>query len=80
LDADLTIADVEQRFGLAQVNLSRVENAAKPWPRWNAAVQAALLRLFGGADEAALRHNVLAAYQDGSLAPFLENVVDPAHR
>jgi transcriptional regulator with XRE-family HTH domain len=80
LDADLTIADVEQRFGLAQVNLSRVENAAKPWPRWNAAVQSALLRLFGVADEAALRHNVLAAYQDGSLAPFLENVVDPAHR
>lgn len=80
LDADLTIADVEERFGLAQVNLSRVENAAKPWPRWNAAVRSALLRMFGVADDAALRQAVLTAYHDGSLAPFLEHIVDPEHR
>lgn len=80
LDPDLTIATVEQRFGLAQVNLSRVENAVKPWGRWNASVQSALLRLFGVADEVALRQSVLASYGKGSLAPFLAQILDPEHR
>lgn len=80
LDPHLTIAVVEQQFGLAQVNLSRVENAAKPWGRWNASVQAALLRLFGVADEGALRRAVLASYDKGELAPFLAQILDPEHR
>ncbi|RUN76125.1 hypothetical protein EJC47_12115 [Sphingomonas sp. TF3] len=32
------------------------------------------------ADDAALRQAVLTAYHDGSLAPFLEHIVDPEHR
>lgn len=80
LDPDLTIAVVEQRYGLPQVNLSRIENAAKHWGRWNAAVQGALLRLFDVADEPALRRTVFDWYGEGRLDPFLAQILDVDQR
>jgi hypothetical protein len=44
-DPALTIAAIEREYGLAPVNLSRIENAQKTFDRWNAATQHALYQL-----------------------------------
>jgi transcriptional regulator with XRE-family HTH domain len=79
-DAALTIAAVEREFGLPPVNLSRIENAQKPFARWNAATQAALYALFGVSNETALRQLVIARHRAGALDSFLPNVSDPVAR
>lgn len=79
-DSALTIAAVEREFGLPPVNLSRIENAQKPFARWNAATQAALYALFGVSSETGLRQLVDARHRSGALDPFIPNVSDPAAR
>jgi len=79
-DSALTIAAVEREYGLPPVNLSRIENAQKPFARWNAATQAALYALFGVGSEAALRHVVEERHHAGALDAFIPNVSDPAAR
>jgi len=79
-DPTLSIASIERDYGLPPVNLSRVENAAKPYARWNAAVQAALLKLFDVADETALRAHVEARFASGALDGVLDDLANPAHR
>lgn len=79
-DDALSIASIERDFGLAPVNLSRVENAAKPFSRWNAAIQSSILKIFGMPDEAALRDHVEFRYHTGALASVLDDLANPAHR
>ncbi|WP_213982165.1 helix-turn-helix transcriptional regulator [Sphingomonas sp. dw_22] len=79
-DSALTIAAVEREFGLPPVNLSRIENAQKPFARWNAATQSALYALFGVSDEAGLRRLVHERHRAGTLDSFIPNVSDPAAR
>lgn len=79
-DAALTISAVEREFGLPPVNLSRIENALKPFARWNAATHAALYALFGVSNEAALRQLIAAQHGTGALDAFLSKVSDPAAR
>ncbi|WP_448661407.1 helix-turn-helix domain-containing protein [Sphingomonas sp. CJ20] len=79
-DPTLTIAAVERDFGLPPVNLSRIENAQKPFGRWNAATRQALYRLFDVAGEHALRALVEARHAQGVLEPFLSGIADPAMR
>lgn len=80
LDPALTIAVIERDFGLPPVNLSRVENAQKPFGRWNAAIHTALFALFDVADEAELRAEVEQRHQAGTLAPFLATIANPETR
>lgn len=80
LDPMLTIAAIERDFGLPPVNLSRVENAQKPFGRWNAAIHRALFALFGVADEAALRAEVEQRHAAGTLDAFLATIANPETR
>ncbi|XJJ66202.1 XRE family transcriptional regulator [Novosphingobium sp. BL-8A] len=79
-DDTLTIARLEDEFGIAPVILSRIENAHKPYERWNDEVRAALRRLFAAADDAALAAIAAAAHARGELAPFLSLVANPQLR
>ncbi|MBQ1497566.1 MAG: helix-turn-helix transcriptional regulator [Sphingomonas sp.] len=80
LDPALTIALIERDYGLPPVNLSRVENAQKPFSRWNTAVQRALFALFGVADEPALRAEVEKRRATGALDAFLATIANPETR
>ncbi|WP_249341187.1 MULTISPECIES: helix-turn-helix transcriptional regulator [unclassified Sphingomonas] len=80
LDPALTIAMIERDFGLPPVNLSRVENAQKPFGRWNPAVQRALFALFGVADEPGLRAEVEKRRAAGVLDAFLATIANPETR
>jgi transcriptional regulator with XRE-family HTH domain len=79
-DPALTIAALEQDYGIAPVILSRIENALKPLDRWNEDVRAALRRLFGAADDAALVAQVEALHSSGALDPVLPLVANPEIR
>jgi hypothetical protein len=79
-DPQLTIAAIERDFGLPPVNLSRVENALKPFGRWSAATRQSLLRLFGVRDEAALRTEVAAEHHAGQLDMLLPAIANPVLR
>jgi transcriptional regulator with XRE-family HTH domain len=80
LDPTLTIAVIERDFGLPPVNLSRVENAQKPFSRWNPAVRDSLFALFGVADEAGLRRDVEQRHAAGQLDSFLAGIANPEAR
>lgn len=79
-DPALTIAVLEHDYGIAPVVLSRIENALKPLDRWNEDVRAALRRLFGAADDAALLAQVEALHAGGALDPVLPLVANPEIR
>jgi transcriptional regulator with XRE-family HTH domain len=79
-DAGLTIAAIEQRFGIAPVILSRLENAFKPLDRWNGPTVAALCRMFGVRNVQALRKAVATMERKGLLEPYLGLIADPAIR
>ncbi len=79
-DNALTIAALEQEYGIAPVILSRIENALKPYDRWNEDVRASLRRLFAAADDAQLTAVVHDAYQRGELDTVLPLVANPELR
>ncbi|MHA6720076.1 helix-turn-helix domain-containing protein [Sphingomonas sp. RS6] len=79
-DPDLTISAVERDYALAPVNLSRVENAQKPFARWNASVQASLFALFGVDNEIALRDAIERQFGAGELDEALDQVTDTSGR
>lgn len=79
-DPDLTIARIEHDFGLAPVNLSRLENAQKPFARWNAATRQALYQLLDVSNEPALRAWIDTRHRSGALDPFLGAIADPTAR
>lgn len=79
-DPALTIAAIEQNFGIPPVNLSRLENAQKTFGRWNAATRSALFELFGVTNEAKLRAYVEAQQRSGTLDPFIKAIADPELR
>ena len=79
-DPALTIAAIERDYGLAPVNLSRIENAQKTFDRWNAVTQHALYQLLRVADETELRDSVAALYAGGALDDMLPHIAGPAAR
>ncbi|WP_404337368.1 helix-turn-helix domain-containing protein [Sphingomonas sp. MMS12-HWE2-04] len=79
-DPALTIAAIERDYGLPPVNLSRIENAQKVLPRWNAATLRALFSLFGVPDAAALRVHVEARYRSGALDMLVGTIASPEAR
>lgn len=79
-DRSLTIARLEQEFGLPAVILSRLENALKPLLRWNDATLAALCRLFAAKDVAKLLEQLVERYMQGELDSYVQTITDPEAR
>ncbi|QJU60485.1 helix-turn-helix transcriptional regulator [Sphingomonas sp. AP4-R1] len=79
-DDGLTIAAIEQTYRIAPVILSRIENAFKPFERWNGQTVAALCQLFGVRDAAALRKTVLEMAREGALDAYVRLLADPEAR
>lgn len=79
-DRALTIAVLDEDYGLPPVILSRLENAQKTLDRWNAPTVAALCRLFDVADEAALRTRIDGLYRRGDLDGHVGRIADPQVR
>lgn len=79
-DDALTISVLEEDYGIAPVILSRIENAHKPFDRWNDDIRKALRRLFGAASDAALIEQVTALHANGSLDPILPLIANPHSR
>lgn len=79
-DAHLTIAALDREYGLPPVMLSRIENAYKPFGRWNADTRRSLLRIFAAKDERALRRTVTGWYEQGALATYFPPLADPEAR
>ena len=70
----LTAPVLEAEFGIPPVTLSRIENAQKGLARWNATTVGALCRLFGVADETALRDTVEEQHQAGALGRYFGSI------
>lgn len=74
---DLTIAEIDRRFGIAPVILSRLEHALKPLHRWNAETIKGLCALFGVADQHELPAIVHEMERAGRLAMAVEAIAHP---
>jgi hypothetical protein len=79
-DSDLSIRAIGERFGIAPVILSRVENAFKPLDRWNRQTLSALCRIFDVSNVDALRETVLGMEQNGLLDAHIGQIADPERR
>jgi len=79
-DRALTIAALDQAYGLPPVILSRLENAQKTLGRWNDATLGSLYRLFDVGDAAMLEALITEQYLLGELDVFVELVANPATR
>ncbi len=79
-DRSLTIARLDQEFGLPAVILSRLENAQKPLTRWNDATLASICRLFDAGNVETLVAQLAERYLLGEFDPFVSTITDPATR
>lgn len=79
-DDSLTIAAIEQTYRIAPVILSRIENAYKPFERWNGQTVAALCQLFGVRDAAALRKQVIDMARADMLTAYMSVIAEPEAR
>ncbi|RZM32041.1 MAG: XRE family transcriptional regulator, partial [Sphingomonas sp.] len=79
-DRSLTIAAIERLYGIAPVTLSRIENAQRPFARWNEATQAAIFALLEVSDEPSLREKLEQLSADGSLQAMVAVMQNPAVR
>jgi len=79
-DRSLTIATIERVYGIAPVTLSRIENAQRPFTRWNELTQAAIFALLEVSDEASLRAKLEQLSTDGALRAILAAMQNPALR
>ena len=79
-DRRLSIAVLDKDYGIPPVMLSRIENAQKPFERWNEATRASLFRLFGVKDEPGLRAEVERLHASGALDPVIHGICNPELR
>lgn len=79
-DPALTIAALNDEYGLPSVMLSRIENAQKTVERWNDQTIRSICALFGVDGVPALRAAVIASYNAGELAEYVSLVDNPEHR
>lgn len=76
-DPRLSIATLENEYGIAPVILSRLENAYKTIDRWNEDTLAALCRIFQVGNVATLRKAVANAHATGALARHVDQIAHP---
>lgn len=79
-DPALTLARLLEEYRLPAVIVSRLENAVKPFDRWNDATIDALAALFGAADRTALIARLRHDHRSGGLAPWLIRIPGAAER
>lgn len=79
-DPALTLARLQGEYGLPAVMVSRIENAVKPFDRWNAETIASVCRLIGVDGRAALAARLRALHDAGALAGWLRRVPGAAER
>lgn len=79
-DPGLTIAALNDDYGLPSVMLSRIENAQKTVERWNDQTIRSICRLFDVDGVPALREVVTASYNSGELADYVSVIDNPEHR
>ena len=79
-NSQFTAALVNDVYGIAPVILSRLENAHKGLSRWSPDIIAAVGRMLGDRDEAALRQWLGALHAAGELDCFLAEIVGPEDR
>lgn len=79
-DSSLTLARIQADYGLASVIVSRIENAAKPFGRWNGATLDALAALLGATDRPALVAQLREDQTNGRLASWLARIPGAAAR
>lgn len=76
----LTLARLQEEHRLPSVIVSRIENAVKPFDRWNAETIGALARLFGVADRSALSALLRREYRTGELTEWLARIPGASER
>lgn len=79
-DHNLTIARVDEEFGIPAVTLSRIEHAQKPFDRLNENTQRSLCVLFAVGDISALKRKVRRLHQIGALDPYVGLISNPKRR
>lgn len=79
-DRALTIQAITEQYGIAPVNLSRLENAQRSFEDWNAPTRAAICALLDAANEAMLRVRVDQLHRNGDLDPWFTAISDPEER
>lgn len=76
----LTLARLLEEHRLPSVIVSRIENAVKPFDRWNAETMRSVAALFGVADRDALITLLWNGYENGWLAEWLARIPGAAER
>jgi len=71
---DLTLAKLNADYGLPAVIISRIENAAKPFDRWNAETLSGVCRVLGIEDSRALASHLRIQYESGALTEWLKRI------
>lgn len=79
-DPSLTLATLQENHGLAAVIVSRIENAVKPFNRWNGDIMTSLCTLFAVKDRVALSALLREQYEDGVLAEWIARIAGAADR
>lgn len=79
-DPSLSIAMLEQQYGIAPVILSRIENAYKPIDRWSRNIQQSLFRLFSVPDADTLIAHLRQSHARGLFDAILPLIANPAER
>lgn len=76
----LTLARLQEEYRLPSVIVSRIENAVKPFHRWNTETISGLCALFGAPDRAGLIALLWGEFAIGALAEWLERIPGAAER
>ncbi len=79
-DPALTLAALQQHYGLAAVIVSRIENAVKPFNRWNGDIMTSLCALFAAEDRMALSAFLREQHEDGVLAEWIARIAGANER
>lgn len=73
-DPELTLARLQDDYGLPAVIVSRIENAAKPFDRWNAETLTSVAHLLGAGDRRGLADHLRALHEQGVLTEWLARI------
>jgi len=71
---DLTLAKLNNDYGLPAVIISRIENAVKPFDRWNAETLSAACEVLGIEDSRTLASHLRTQYENGALTEWLRRI------
>lgn len=73
-DPELTLARLNEEFGLPAVIVSRIENAAKAFDRWNANTLSSICAILGVKNRKDLGQHLKTAFERGELAAWLHRI------